>query len=199
MAETTCWTVSSPSWWSASSVSWGSTHRNWHAGVTQSPQREISYRNCRLYTHKMICKMMQFKVRCGGQIMSQLFVQGWVEGQDANSLGLHPAGQLHLRHQPLHPQLHVQPQWSAGQTWQVLKNVGWKGKLSQIVTVIKQHEGKILNSSYQKDKMWNKKMWPMNKITISQSPGTTKQEASITTATRALTTQRLTRSSTVPR
>ena len=55
------------------------------------------------------------------------------------------------------------------------------------------------NSSYQKDKKWNKKMWHVNQITISQSPGTTKQEASITTATRALTTQRLTRSSTVPR
>ena len=75
--------------------------------------------------------------------MILILVQGWVEGQDANSLGLHPAGQLHLRPQPLHPELHVQPQWSAGQTWQVLNNVGWKGKLSQIVTVIKQHEGKI--------------------------------------------------------
>ena len=58
----------------------------------------------------MICKMMQFKVRCGGQIMILIFVQGWVEEQDANSLGLHPAGQLHLRPQPLHPELHVQPQ-----------------------------------------------------------------------------------------
>ena len=127
MAGATSLTGSSPSWWSASSASLGSTRRSWPVGATRFTE-QIFWNICllsRLYTHKMICKMMQFKVReqMKSHSISLFIFQGWAEGEGEHPIGLHPAGQLHLRYQLVHPQLHVQWQRPPWQAWQVIETL----------------------------------------------------------------------------